>query len=86
MTKISSTNEAVNAAIAEGVGFHWASLHIGGSTQFVGHGWVDGGFYVDANGRPTHDARGNTVAKFTAEPIDPRNPQHVAQCEEWYNA
>lgn len=85
MTTISNTNEAVAAAIAEGVGFHWAWLHVGGSTQFVGHGWEDGGFRVNDEGVPTHDIRGNTVAKFTAEPIDPSNPQHVAQCEEWYN-
>ncbi len=81
---VTNTSKAIEAAKAEGLSFFWASMHVGGSTQFVGQSWEDGGFRVDADGNPAKDSRGNTVASCRAEAIDPENAQHVAQVEEWY--
>lgn len=79
-------NEAVTAAIAEGLSFYRASLHVGPELQqFVSQSWEDAGFYTDRDGNPVRDVQGNTVANFQVEAIDPSNPSHVAQCEQWFN-
>ncbi len=77
-------SEAFKAAKREGLSFFWASLHVGGSTQFVGQCWADGGYRTNADGDPISDSNGNTVATFTVEPLDKNNRQHVAQVAEWY--
>lgn len=77
-------SEAFVRAEAEGLSFFWASMHVGHTAQFVGQSWEDGGFRTNDAGEPTKDSRGNTVAKFAAEKLDPENAQHVAQVEEWY--
>jgi len=79
-------NQAVEAATAEGLAYFWANMHTGHAIAFVGQSWEDGGFRVNGDGEPTKDARGNTVATFTSDEIDPTNAAHVAQCEEWYGA
>lgn len=83
-----SISKALEAKIAEareeGLAFFWASLHVGGAVQFVGYSWEDGGVSVGEDGSPAIDSRGNTVAGFRVEELDPSNSVHVAQCEEWW--
>jgi len=58
----------------------WASTHIGGtygSGEFVSESWEDAGFTVDSDGNPTHDPRGNTIAKYTSQEFDPDTDLHV---------
>lgn len=75
---------AWEAATAEGLAFFLATMHAGHSIQFVGQSWEEGGFFVNDDGTPRGDSRGNTVATHTTEALDPANPQHVAQVREWY--
>ncbi len=75
---------AMQAAIDEGLSFHWAHMHVGHTMKFVDMAWEDGGFSTNDDGDPVADPKGNTVAQFSCEALDPKNPQHVEQCEEWY--
>lgn len=79
-----SQTESWQAAEREGLSFFWVWRHVGGSSQFVGQSWEDGGFHTNDDGDPVTDGRGNTIAKFTVEQLDHANPQHVAQVEEWW--
>lgn len=78
-------SESFQAAVNEGLSYFWASRHVGGSIEFVGSSWEDGGFSVDDEGNPVSDVRGNTVAKFLVEELDSACAAHVAQCDEWFN-
>lgn len=82
---MTTTCESWQAAEREGLRFFWAWRHVGGTRQFVGQSWEDGGFHVDDEGNPTCDSRGNSLAKHTVEELDPTNEQHVAQVNEWYH-
>jgi hypothetical protein len=77
-------SQAWDAATAEGLAFFWAHMHVGHTVQFVGQSWEDGGFHTDAESNPTRDSRGNTVAKFTVEPLDAANESHRSQVQEWF--
>lgn len=82
---MNATTESIEAAINEGLVYFWASLHVGGTTAFLGHSWEDGGFSTDEAGNPVSDVRGNAVAKHSTEQINPANAAHVRQAEEWYH-
>jgi hypothetical protein len=76
---------AWSEAQRQGLVYHWAWLHVGGSPiDFVGTGWGDGGIRVDEHGEPRRDARGNTVAKGTVHPLDPEDGRHRELAREWY--
>lgn len=81
--------DAIEAADAEGLAYFWAKTHVGGTgVSFVGQTWADGGYGVeiddDGNETPVCDVNGNSVSNFEVEPLDPNNPRHLAQIEEWY--
>lgn len=71
-------------ARAEGLAYFSATMHVGTTINFVGQSWEDGGFHCGDEGNPVRDSRGNTVAKFAVEQLDPNSAAHVAQCEEWW--
>jgi hypothetical protein len=79
-------NESWEAAIAEGLAYFHAHMHVGHSVSFVAQTWEDGGFTVDDEGNPRRDVKGNTVAQYAVERLDASSPTHVAQVEEWYGA
>lgn len=80
-----SISPAWEAAMADGcLWYFWAHMHVGHTIAFVNYGWEEGGFSVDADGFPVRDSRGNTVAKYTVEELDPECAAHVAQVEAWY--
>ncbi len=75
---------AIQHAKADGLRFFWYTLHVGGAGQFVADSWADAGFRIDRHGDPVTDYRGNTVTNAKVEELDENNPEHVRQCEEWY--
>lgn len=77
-------NKAWERAKAEGLRFFWAHMHVGHTMQCVAKSWEEAGFYVNDNGDPVRDCKGNTVAKFTIEPLNKRNPQHRSQVALWW--
>lgn len=49
----------------------YANTHVSPNLiEFVGQGWEDAGYRVNEDGAPTHDARGNTVAKHGEREIE----------------
>ena len=85
MTTETTVNEAFAAARREGLSYHWAHRHVGGTSGFVATCWGDGGFEIDGDGT-LRDNRGNTVAKSSVEALDESNQQHVDCVLEWYGA
>lgn len=81
---VSVVSDAWRDATTAGLEFFWAHMHYGGNIRFVGHSWKDGGFYCDDTGRPIRDHKGNTVATFTVEPLDPNNPEHTEAVDVWW--
>jgi hypothetical protein len=77
-------SKAFDQAVAEGLSYFWARMHVGHVIAFVGQTWEDGGFTTNDDTEPTSDPNGNTVAKFTCEVLDPSDADHVKQVEEWY--
>ena len=55
----------------------FAHMHIGHSTEFVGDSWMDGGFSVDAEGNPTTDHNGNSVANYSVTEVEPDDWQSL---------
>lgn len=77
---------AFEQAQAEGLRYFWAHLYTGNTVKFVGRTWEDGGFAADPDepDRPLHDAAGNTVRAYTTETLNPLDPAHAAQVDEWW--
>ena len=78
-------SEAFDAAQAEGLQYFWYSRHVGGTGDFVGTCWEDGGLIVDDNGNPTCDWKANSIAKYTVEKLDVANRDHCVAVETWYS-
>ena len=80
-----TTPDSFDFAVAEGLAFFWCSTHAGATKRFVGMTWQDGGMKVDAEGNPTRDFHGNTIASYHTEKLDRENADHRSQCEIWYS-
>ena len=79
-----TTNEAVQAAVEEGLAIHEWTLHVNPSQQIaLSVNFIDLGITTHPNGKMT-DVRGNTLATADVSGIDPENPDHVKACERWY--
>lgn len=48
----------------------WAHMHVGHTMSWAGDSWEEGGFDVDPDGNPTHDPKRNTVAGYSADPVE----------------
>jgi len=81
---MTATNIAFDAATREGLTYFVARNIFGVIFEFVAPSWEDGGFYVMDNGA-NRDPNGNSLAWSREESLDANNPDHVAQCERWYN-
>lgn len=81
-----SRSTAFEQAEALGLRFFWARLYTGEAVKFLGRAWQDGGFAPDPEDadRPLTDAEGNTVRQYTVETLNPDDPLHVAQAEQWW--
>ncbi len=71
-------------AVAEGLSYFTArTFAVEQPVRFVARCWEEGG-YVERDGEPVADGRGNAIAFYAVEPLDARFPAHVAQVCEWY--
>lgn len=78
------TNDAVQAAMDEGLAVHEWTLHVNPSRQIaLSVNWLDIGITEHADGKKT-DVRGNTLAIAEVSDLDADNPDHVKAAERWF--